>query len=48
MSSELHPHLADEARLHLDERYTTHRAPGRRRRTRRFRADRREARRPEL
>jgi hypothetical protein len=48
MTSELHPHLADEARLHLDERYTTHRAPGSRRRRRRFTADRRAARRPEL
>jgi hypothetical protein len=47
MTSELHPRLTDEARLRLDQRYTTRRD----RRARgivRFTADRREARRPEL
>ena len=47
MTSELHPRLTDEVRLHLDERYTTRRSERRSRRPR-FTADRREARRPEL
>ena len=48
MTSELHPRLTDEVRLHLDQRYTTRRATRRSRRPARFTADRREAPRPEL
>ncbi len=48
MTSELHPRLADEARLHLDQRYTTRRSDRRSRRLARFTGGPREARRPEL